>query len=174
MRWGELAGLRPEYVDLARAQLRVVETMTEVRGVMTPGPPKTPRSARRISRPSLPVEALSTAISGDGQEWVFVTEVGFPIRRHNFGRRVFKPTLVAAGISPQTRFHDLLHPSRRNPRHDARPNRGGSATLASRRLDRWLMRLVRELKPGRRAARYAASVARGWGSRSVQGDGGGC
>jgi integrase len=109
MRWGELAGLRPDYVDLKRRQLRVVETMTEVRGVMTPGPPKTPRSVRRVSLPSQAVEALETAMGSADHEWVFATESGFPIRRHNFGRRVFKPALVAAGIDPTTRFHDLRH-----------------------------------------------------------------
>jgi integrase len=109
LRWGELAGLRPEYVDVSRRQLRVVETLSEVRGTMTMGPPKTPRSARRVSLPAQAIDALTTAMAVRDQEYVFVTETGFPMRRHNFGRRVFKPALVRAGIDSRTRFHDLRH-----------------------------------------------------------------
>ena len=109
MRWGEIAGLRPQYVDLLHRRLRVVETLVEVNGVLSVGQPKTPRSCRMISLPTQAVEALEAALGGPAREYVFVTEAGFPIRRHNFSRRVWQPALAAAGLSSRIRFHDLRH-----------------------------------------------------------------
>jgi len=42
-------------------------------------------------------------------ERVFVTEAGFPLRRDNFHRRVWKPAFVGAGLNAKLRFHDLRH-----------------------------------------------------------------
>jgi integrase len=109
MRWGELVGLRPQYVDLLHRRLRVVETLVEVNGVLSVGQPKTPRSCRTISLPAQAVTALEDAMAGPARDYVFVTEAGFPIRRHNFSRRVWTPALAAAGLDPSVRFHDLRH-----------------------------------------------------------------
>lgn len=109
MRWGELAGLRPQCVDLLHRRLRVVETLVEVGGVLSVGQPKTPRSARMISLPSAAVAALEEAMAGPARDYVFVTETGFPLRRHNFSRRIWAPALAVAGIDARVRFHDLRH-----------------------------------------------------------------
>ena len=39
---------------------------------------------------------------------MFSSPAGRPLRR-NFYRRVFKPAVIAAGIDPDLRFHDLRH-----------------------------------------------------------------
>ena len=109
MRWGELVGLRPEYVDLLHRKLRVVETLVEAGGVLTVGQPKTPRSTRTISLPNAAVAALEQAMQGVAREYVFVTEAGFPIRRNNFRTRIWNPALAAAGVNTSFRFHDLRH-----------------------------------------------------------------
>jgi integrase len=109
MRWGELAGLRRTNVDLLRRQLRVVETLIEVRGQLINGPPKSRRSVRTIPLPAQAVDAIAAALTGRTDELVFVTERGMPLRRNNFFADVWKKVLNPAGVDPGFRFHDLRH-----------------------------------------------------------------
>ena len=63
-RWGELAGLRREHLDLEHAQLKVRTVLTRLRGPdrrMYPGPkdyPKSDFARRTIGLPSAVVETL--------------------------------------------------------------------------------------------------------------------
>jgi integrase len=109
LRWGELAGLKAQAVDLLHRRLQVVETLVECNGVLSVGPPKTPGSMRIVSLPDQAVRALEVAMSGPERTYVFATETGYPLRRHNFSRRVWKPALAEAGLDPKLRFHDLRH-----------------------------------------------------------------
>jgi integrase len=108
MRWGELAGLRPERVDLLHRRITVSETLTEVNGRLIPGPPKSRRSQRVIALPGQAVDALTAALARPHGEYVFSTEAGCAIRRHNFAKRVWRPATEAADVAG-LRFHDLRH-----------------------------------------------------------------
>ena len=48
-------------------------------------------------------------ISWQDHDFVFATQVGTPLNRHNFFRRCFKPLLEEAGLPRSVRFHDLRH-----------------------------------------------------------------
>jgi integrase len=109
LRWGELSGLRRHRLDLLRGRLHVAETLVEVNGRVSFGPPKTPRSVRTVSLPRQAVDALAHHLVGHTGDLVFTSREGTPLRRHNFSRRVWKPAVAAAGLAPEPRFHDLRH-----------------------------------------------------------------
>ncbi len=110
MRWGELAGLQVAKVDLLRRRLEVCRTLSDVNGNLRFGPPKTASSHRSVSLPPTLVEALSRHLKGHRDELLFTSHDGGPLRRSNFHRRVWRPTILAAGLAePLPRFHDLRH-----------------------------------------------------------------
>lgn len=45
----------------------------------------------------------------ESDAFVFVSPEGGTLNHKNFYRRHFKPAIAAAGLPPQTRFHDLRH-----------------------------------------------------------------
>ncbi len=70
MRWGEIAGLKRQRVDLLRRRLEVVETLEDIDGVLTFGQPKSARSRRTISLPPHLVEVLARHFEGHRHELV--------------------------------------------------------------------------------------------------------
>ncbi|MEA2432647.1 MAG: hypothetical protein QOG54_104 [Actinomycetota bacterium] len=109
LRWGELAGLRVENLDLLKGAIDVRESLVEVNGTLHPGSTKT-GARRTVSLPKFLRQMLTEHIEGfppvDGL--VFTSAEGGPLRRNFYGRH-FKPCLVAAGLDPNLRFHDLRH-----------------------------------------------------------------
>ena len=62
MRWGELAGLQWDHVDLDKGEIVVdprVGALHEIGGRLELGPPKTPASVRTIHLPPFHVELLT-------------------------------------------------------------------------------------------------------------------
>lgn len=110
-RWGELAGLKRENLDLARRQLRIVGTLEEVGGhpMRYVEETKTRTSRRTLSLPAFLAEALTEHVSGIRGEFVFAGPQGGWFRRSVFRRAWFKPALLRAGLDPDLRFHDLRH-----------------------------------------------------------------
>ncbi|HLG01745.1 MAG TPA: tyrosine-type recombinase/integrase [Acidimicrobiia bacterium] len=111
LRWGELAGLRPARVDVARRSLMVVEQLNEVSGRIDWGPPKTAAGRRAVSIPGALAEMLATQLTRPAvirSGLVFPTPLGEPMRRSNFRRRVWTPTTNALELEG-LRFHDLRH-----------------------------------------------------------------
>jgi integrase len=110
LRPGETAGLRIDNVDLLRASLTVSGTLSEVRGAVLLGPPKTKRSARTLAISRSLAQEIGEHIghyaSSDG--WIFCAPKGQALRWSNFRRRVWIPAVAAAGLGP-IRFHDLRH-----------------------------------------------------------------
>ncbi len=110
MRAGELGALKLERVNLLRRTVDVVESLGEVRGVLTTGPTKTGKR-RTVSLPSFLAEMIGAHIgncpSRDG--YVFTAAEGGPIRQHNLRERHFKPATRQAGLPEGVRFHDLRH-----------------------------------------------------------------
>ncbi len=112
LRWGELAGLQVQHVDLLASPpaLRVAQTLQrQTDGKYALGPPKTRAARRRVSLPQNVVDALLPLVAGkEGNEYVFTSRAGTPLRHQNFMTRVWQPSLVRAEMQG-LRIHDLRH-----------------------------------------------------------------
>ena len=109
LRWGELAGLKAERLDMLRKSLIVVETLTEVRGTLASAPPKTAASRRSVALPAFLVEELAHHLADQPTEGpVFRSSDGGPLRRTNFRSRYWLPA-VRSSVGEPCRFHDLRH-----------------------------------------------------------------
>jgi integrase len=111
LRWGELAGLRGEHLDLLRGTVDVREALTEAgNGVVRVVPTKTGQR-RTVPLPRFLCKVLTEQLAKypgpDGL--VFSSTEGGPLRRNNFYTRHFKPALRQAGLDEKVRFHDLRH-----------------------------------------------------------------
>ena len=108
LRWGELAGLRRDRVNVLARTIHVIEQLTEVGGKLSFGPPKTAAGRRKVMLPRFLAEALGEHMGAADEELVFNAPEGGPLRRSNFLRRVWLPAVEAAGLDG-LRFHDLRH-----------------------------------------------------------------
>jgi len=110
LRPGELLGLKVDRLDMLRRQLRVVEALSEVKGRIRLGPPKSKASRRTVTMPAFLVEELARHLAQyrDPDGWVFPAPEGGPVRRTNFRRRVWIPA-VRASVGEPMRFHDLRY-----------------------------------------------------------------
>ncbi len=110
LRFGELAGLRRNRIDTARRVVRVDSTLTEVRGQLIPGRPKTAAGVRSVPLPRTVTATLELAVRGldDGRVRVHrmpTAHQSEPARSgHASGSR--RPTAAdLVGL----RMHDLRH-----------------------------------------------------------------
>ena len=102
LRWGEAVGLCDDAIDLDRARLRVVRTVIEVAGHTSFKPyPKSAAGVRTVPIPSWLVAILREHLAhyprGEGG-LIFANEVGGALRRTLFRSRVWRPSLVRAGL----------------------------------------------------------------------------
>lgn len=110
---GEAIGLTRENVDPMRSRITVVSTAIEVGGAVHLGQePKTSRSRRTVpvarSIMSRIAEHLDQFVESSADSLVFTTAAGGPLYRGTFGRHVWRPSVVAAGLDGFT-FHGLRH-----------------------------------------------------------------
>ncbi len=107
LRLGELTGLRRCDVNPLHKTVTVARQITEVRGQLHVGPPKTASSRRTVRLPDLVAAMLDDHLqrhSEPGPEGlVFPAAEGGAMRRTNFRRRVWVPATEAAGV-PGLRF----------------------------------------------------------------------
>lgn len=102
-------GLRVRRVDPLRARIDVAETIIEVRGQITSGPPKSKAGRRRVPLPRFVVDELVPEIAGcDATDLVWTAPKGGPLRGGAFRRRVWLPAVADAGLDG-LRMHDLRH-----------------------------------------------------------------
>jgi integrase len=107
-RWGEVAALRVKRVDLLRRRLTVAESVTEVRGRLEWGTPKSHQS-RWVPIPRSLVPLLAEVMAGKSADaLVFTTWRGRPLRNLNFRRDVFDRAAEDAGLARLTP-HELRH-----------------------------------------------------------------
>lgn len=112
LRWGELAGLKRARVNLLKRVVEVVEILTEVKGRLDFGLPKTKSSRRSVSVPGFLNEMLREHLErrpAGPETLVFVGRDGSPLRRSNFRKRHWLPALKTSGLPEDLRFHDLRH-----------------------------------------------------------------
>lgn len=110
LRAGELFGLRADRVDLLRRRVEVAEIVTEVKGSLVFGPPKTKAGRRPVPVPAHVVDALTKQLADGGprDRWVFPAPEGGAVRLGLWRRRFWKPATKAAGLDG-LRIHDLRH-----------------------------------------------------------------
>lgn len=112
LRWGEAAALRRRRVDVLRARLDVVESLTQVGSELHWGPTKTYQQ-RKVALPSFLrdqlAEHLNTEVGADPEALVFTSPEGAPLRNTNFRRRYWLPAAKAAGMPEGLRIHDMRH-----------------------------------------------------------------
>ncbi|MDT4936660.1 MAG: hypothetical protein QOG80_331 [Pseudonocardiales bacterium] len=112
MRFGELAALQRQHIDLGRGFVDVRVAQVELaHGQLIIGPPKTAAGRRVIAIPSelLPdIERHLTEFAGTGPDsLIFAGPKGAPLRRSNF-QKYWQQGLDASGIA-DIHFHDLRH-----------------------------------------------------------------
>lgn len=86
---GELFALRWDNVDMLRRQVSVTETLTDLAGQMSFGPPKTRASLLTVSLPSFVTEELSLTTA----DWVRTER-----RRHQRPNCRSRVTRIAASL----------------------------------------------------------------------------
>lgn len=102
LRWGEAAGLRADMLDLDAGLLRVTRTVVEVSGHTSfKAFPKSSAGVRSVPLPPWLVDIIREHL----RRWptspnapVFANEVGGPLRRTLFRSRIWRPSLVRAGL----------------------------------------------------------------------------
>jgi hypothetical protein len=112
LRWGELAGLRRENIDLAACEVRVVETLAEPdQGSLRPGTPKSLAGRRTVAFPAELMPELRWHLEQFAEPgergYVFVGPKGGRLRRSNF-RPIWHSARTAVNL-PDLHFHDLCH-----------------------------------------------------------------
>ncbi|MGH3773701.1 MAG: tyrosine-type recombinase/integrase [Pseudonocardiaceae bacterium] len=104
-RWGEAAGLCTDALDLDRRVLRVVRTVIEVSGHISFKPyPKSGAGRREIPLPAWlpPILREHTDRYPTGHNGlIFTNTAGGPVSRTSFRARIWRPSLVRAGLLGQ-------------------------------------------------------------------------
>jgi integrase len=113
IRWGEMAALKVESLQMLEKRINVAEAVTEPRGQITWGTPKT-HERRWVPMPDFLVEVLAARCVGkQRQDLVFTNANGGVLRVSNFRDRYFVPAVRAAQESdatfPTITPHDLRH-----------------------------------------------------------------
>lgn len=108
LRWGEMAALTVEDVDLSRRRVRVTRSVTEVNGRLTWGSPKN-HERRSVPLPRFLASQLEKhVINTQSESLLFPAPQGGVMRVRNFRRRVFDRAVREvgpAGFHP----HELRH-----------------------------------------------------------------
>lgn len=99
LRTGEIDGLRWDCVDLDNASLRVKETLVDGAAET----PKTRASYRAVALSAQVVAALEhqRRATGNLGGFVFCNRLGRPLNHRNVTKRIWYPTLRAAGLKPR-------------------------------------------------------------------------
>jgi len=117
-RWGEIAGLQRDHVDLDRGVITIdpdTGALHESAHQLWLGPPKTPASARTITLPPFLITQLRQHLAHSNSSFVFTTRHGHPLWRSTFDRRIFRPAVdgnASKGtqpVQPGLTFHGLRH-----------------------------------------------------------------
>jgi integrase len=121
LRQGELLALNWEDLDLEAGTLQVRRTLTRRGGKHFLSEPKTKKSRRTVRLTAGAIAALQDHLKRQMEEMdrlgslykpgglVFANEIGGIFNPSNLRNRSFARLLMRAGLSAETRFHDLRH-----------------------------------------------------------------
>jgi integrase len=113
LRWSEATALRVRDVDILGHRIHVVQAWKRTPdSYFEIGEPKSRRSRRTITIPPDLAEQLIPLTPRPGDEYLFVSRQGRPVRHSNFRYRVWLPAvekLKAAKVDKTPRIHDLRH-----------------------------------------------------------------
>ena len=113
MRWGELAGLRRENLDLDACEIRIKETLSQPdKGGLRPDTPKSQAGKRIVSFPEEIAPEIRWHLERFAEPgergFVFVGPKGGQLRRSNFHKSVWIKARAQVGLN-SLHFHDLRH-----------------------------------------------------------------
>lgn len=109
-RFGELAALGLQHYEPRKRTIRIERTLSEVRGILAFGEPKTRAARRTVSIPVWLVDVLTENIAtypGD-DGLIFTAPAGGPLRRTSFRTRYWRHAVRSSAGEP-CRFHDMRH-----------------------------------------------------------------
>ena len=139
LRWGELAGLAADRVDLLHRTIRVERQLLEVAGRLSFGPPKTRAGIRSVTIPRSLADRLGEHLT---RPPVVASGLAFPgpkgatLRRGNFRRVLLKACADAASVQCASRSYDTRPWPSRSTRAPIRW-RSKSASDTRRSPSRW-------------------------------------
>ena len=110
-RFGELAALDSNHYRPLVRTIRIERTLSEVRGQLHLGEPKTRAARRTLILPGWLVDALDDHLArwpATGNGLLFTAPEEGPLRRAGFRTRHWKPA-VRESVGEPMRFHDLRH-----------------------------------------------------------------
>jgi integrase len=110
LRFGELAFLRTDAVNVLGGTIQVKGSLAEVGGRLIEQGTKTGRW-RTVTLPRSVAQILGEHIGmfPSQKGHVFSAPMGGPLRRRAWETRFYRPAVKAAGLNPLLRFHDLRH-----------------------------------------------------------------
>jgi integrase len=112
LRWGELMALKRADVNLRAGTVRVLRSLSDDKGRMALGPPKSEAGKRTVAIPDPVVPVLREHLREFSEKGaagrVFVGAKGATLRRTNF-QAMWRKGVEKAGLPPEFRFHDLRH-----------------------------------------------------------------
>ena len=109
LRIGEMLALRWNRINPHTGTVTVAETMTDLAGHISYGPPKTKAANRTVTIPDVVTESLyDMNPSPTPDELVFQSPEHHPLRLSSFRRRTWTPAVESASLAP-LRIHDLRH-----------------------------------------------------------------
>ena len=108
LRWGELAALQVGDVDLLRRTVRVTRSL-ERGGTVKDTKTHSGRVVHLEPGLADDVAAHIAGLGGGHDAWLFPRAGGGPLDYPNFRARVWRPAVLASGLDPSLRFHDLRH-----------------------------------------------------------------
>ena len=109
LRWGELAALRPEDINLDACTVRVTRQLNKPGAKPVFGPPKSRAGRRVVDFADLIVPDLRKHLRAvPAGALAFTSPEGTALSNTNFRRRVWVPALAAVGLEG-VHIHDLRH-----------------------------------------------------------------
>ncbi len=110
LRLGEMLGLHWRNVNLTTREVLITETLIDLRGHLSFGPPKTRAAIRTVSIPKFICDELEKIGDApiDKSSLVLRSPTGATLRASLFRRRFWTPAITKAGLAP-LRIHDLRH-----------------------------------------------------------------